>query len=147
MKDTTRGTIAATHILDKINLALFMQHLQKINNELQKVEPATFQTITACTEYGAKLAGWIAYTGEAKAMAKRDLLQKKRETIDKLLTENHRLTPAMLKEYVTASVYEQEYIFELADRTNAAATHQLDLIRSILSALKTEMQSINFYNK
>lgn len=124
-----------------------MMHLQKINNELQKVDPATFQTITACTEYGAKLAGWIAYTGEAKAMAKRDLLQKKRETIDKLLTENHRLTPAMLKEYVTASVSEQEYIFELADRTNAAATHQLDLIRSILSALKTEMQSINFYNK
>ncbi len=44
-----------------------------------------------------------------------------------------------------ASVADQEYNFELADRTNAAATHQLDLIRSILSALKTEMSSINFY--
>ena len=124
-----------------------MQDILKINQKLQEVDPGTFQTITACTEYGAKLAGWIAYTGEAKAKAKRDLLAKKKLTIDSLLSENHRLTPAIFKEYVTASVSEQEYIFELADRTNAAATHQLDLVRSILSALKTEMQSINFYNK
>jgi hypothetical protein len=117
----------------------------EINLQLQAVTPQTLETISACTEYGSKLAGWIAYTGLAKAQAKRDLLQKKKETIDKLMNEGHRLTPANFKEYVTASVSGEEYIYELADRTNAAATHQLDLIRSILSALKTEMASINFY--
>ena len=117
----------------------------EINIQLQAVTPQTLETISACTEYGSKLAGWIAYTGLAKAQAKRDLLQKKKETIDKLMNDGHRLTPANFKEYVTASVSEEEYIYELADRTNAAATHQLDLIRSILSALKTEMASINFY--
>ena len=124
-----------------------MNSLESINHELQIVEPAVMQTIAACSEYGTKLAGWIAFTGEAKAKAKKDLLLKKKLTIDKLLTENLRLNPAMFKEYVTASVSEEEYIFELADRTNAAATHQLDLVRSILSALKTEMASINFYNQ
>ena len=123
------------------------QSLLDINSRLQSVTNSTLESIGACTEYGAKLAGWIAYTGLMKAQAKRDLLQKKKETIERLMIENHRLTPANLKEYVTASVSEQEYIFELADRTNAAATHQLDLVRSILSALKTEMASINFYNK
>ena len=117
----------------------------EINLQLQAVTPQTLETISACTEYGSKLAGWIAYTGLAKAQAKRDLLQKKKETIDKLMNDGHRLTPANFKEYVTASVSMEEYNFELADRTNAAATHQLDLIRSILSALKTEMASINFY--
>lgn len=117
----------------------------EINLQLQAVTPQTLETISACTEYGSKLAGWIAYTGLAKAQAKRDLLQKKKETIDKLMNDGHRLTPANFKEYVTASVSEEEYNYELADRTNAAATHQLDLIRSILSALKTEMSSINFY--
>jgi hypothetical protein len=121
--------------------------ITEINMQLQAVTPQTLESIAACTEYGAKLAGWIAYTGLAKAQAKRDLLQRKKETIDKLMMENHRLTPANFKEYVTASVADQEYNFELADRTNAAATHQLDLVRSILSALKTEMQSINFYNQ
>jgi len=124
-----------------------MQTISEINEQLQQITPSTLESIGACTEYGAKLAGWIAYTGLAKAQAKRELLQTKKETIEKLIKENHRLTPAMFKEYVTASVSDQEYNFELADRTNAAATHQLDLVRSILSALKTEMQSINFYNK
>ena len=124
-----------------------MNQLESINKELQTVEPAAMQTIAACSEYGTKLAGWIAYTGEAKAKAKKDLLLKKKLTIDKLMMESHRLTPAIFKEYVTASVSEEEYNFELADRTNAAATHQLDLVRSILSALKTEMASINFYNQ
>jgi hypothetical protein len=124
-----------------------MISILEINSELQKVEASTLESIGACTEYGAKLAGWIAYTGLMKAQAKRDLLQKKKETIERLMIENHRLTPANLKEYVTASVSMEEYIFELADRTNAAATHQLDLVRSILSALKTEMASVNFYNK
>jgi len=113
--------------------------------QLQAVTPQTLESISACTEYGSKLAGWIAYTGLAKAQAKRELLAKKKETIENLIKENHRLTPANFKEYVTASVSLEEYNFELADRTNAAATHQLDLVRSILSALKTEMSSINFY--
>jgi hypothetical protein len=121
--------------------------LLEINMQLQQVETASFLTISACTEYGAKLAAWIAYTGEAKARAKKLLLEKKKVVIDQYLTGGQRLNPAMLKEYVTASVSEEEYLFELADRTNAAATHQLDLVRSILSALKTEMASINFYNQ
>ena len=56
----------------------------EINLQLQAVTPQTLETISACTEYGSKLAGWIAYTGLAKAQAKRDLLQKKKETIDKI---------------------------------------------------------------
>ena len=122
-----------------------MQHLQKINNELQKVDAATFQTITACTEYGAKLAGWIAYTGLAKAQAKRDLLAKKGEALADILNRNDKLSPSVIKEWIAAKTNDEDYAFELADRTNAAATHQLDLVRSILSALKTEMSSINFY--
>ena len=124
-----------------------MKTIAEINQQLQQITPSSLESIGACTEYGAKLAGWIAYTGMQKANAKRELLEKKKATIEKLISENHRLNPAMFKEYVTASISAEEYNFELADRTNAAATHQLDLVRSILSALKTEMSSINFYNK
>ena len=121
--------------------------ITEINTQLQAVTPQTLESIAACTEYGAKLAGWIAYTGLAKAQAKRDLLAKKGEALAEILNRNDKLSPSVIKEWVAAKSKDEEYNFELADRTNAAATHQLDLIRSILSALKTEMQSINFYNQ
>lgn len=117
----------------------------EINMQLQAVSPQTLESIAACTEYGSKLAGWIAYTGLAKAQAKRDLLAAKREMMDKMLSVGYKMSPSAFKDYIAASVSEEDYAFELADRTNAAATHQLDLVRSILSALKTEMSSINFY--
>ncbi len=119
----------------------------EINLQLQAVTPQTLETISACTEYGSKLAGWIAYTGLAKAQAKRDLLAKKGEALADILNRNDKLSPSIIKEWVASKSKDEEYNYELADRTNAAATHQLDLIRSILSALKTEMQSINFYNQ
>ena len=121
--------------------------ITEINTQLQAVTPQTLESIAACTEYGAKLAGWIAYTGLAKAQAKRDLLAKKGEALADILNRNDKLSPSIVKEWVASKSKDEEYNFELADRTNAAATHQLDLIRSILSALKTEMQSINFYNQ
>jgi len=119
----------------------------EINIQLQAVTPQTLESIAACTEYGSKLAGWIAYTGLAKAQAKRELLQKKGEALADILNRNDKLSPSIVKEWVSAKTMDEDYAFELADRTNAAATHQLDLVRSILSALKTEMQSINFYNQ
>jgi endonuclease IV len=119
----------------------------EINMQLQAVTPQTLESIAACTEYGSKLAGWIAYTGLAKAQAKRELLQKKGEALADILNRNDKLSPSIVKEWVSAKTMNEDYSFELADRTNAAATHQLDLVRSILSALKTEMQSINFYNQ
>ena len=117
----------------------------EINLQLQAVTPQTLETISACTEYGSKLAGWIAYTGLAKAQAKRDLLVKKGEALADILNRNDKLSPSIIKEWVASKSKDEEYNYELADRTNAAATHQLDLIRSILSALKAEMASINFY--
>lgn len=117
----------------------------EINIQLQAVTPQTLESISACTEYGSKLAGWIAYTGLAKAKAKRDLLAKKGEALADILNRNDKLSPSIVKEWVSAKTMDEDYNFELADRTNAAATHQLDLVRSILSALKTEMSSVNFY--
>jgi len=119
--------------------------ITEINTQLQAVTPQTLESIAACTEYGSKLAGWIAYTGLAKAQAKRDLLQKKGEALADILNRNDKLSPSIVKEWISAKIMDEDYAFELADRTNAAATHQLDLVRSILSALKTEMSSINFY--
>ena len=116
-----------------------------INIQLQAISPQTLETISACTEYGSKLAGWIAYTGLAKAQAKRNLLEVKGEALSDILNRNDKLSPSIIKEWVSAKTKDEEYAFELADRTNAAATHQLDLVRSILSALKTEMSSVNFY--
>jgi endonuclease IV len=111
--------------------------ITEINTQLQAVTPQTLESIAACTEYGAKLAGWIAYTGLAKAQAKRDLLAKKGEALADILNRNDKLSPSIIKEWVASKSKDEEYNYELADRTNAAATHQLDLIRSILSALKT----------
>ena len=125
--------------------------LEQINDTLQKLAPEQMQSIAALTTLGAAMAGYIAYTGHCKAKALRELQIAKKQAYKAVLAElkerGKEPAPSLVKDYVGTLCSEHEYVYALAERTNAACTHTLDLIRSCLSALKAEMQTVNYYNQ
>jgi hypothetical protein len=50
-----------------------------------------------------------------------------------------KLSPSTINKFVTTAARDTNYIVALFDRINAAAVHQLDGLRSILSYRKSEM--------
>lgn len=54
------------------------------------------------------------------------------------------LSPLAIKEYIKSRTSDFIYIADRADRCNAAITHSLDALRSVLSNLKAERQISNY---
>ena len=124
--------------------------LEQISESLQKLKPDQMQSIAALTTLGAAMAGYIAFTGHCKAKALRELQVAKKQAYRAVLAElkekGKEPAPSLVKDYVGTLCSDHEYVYALAERTNAACTHTLDLIRSCLSALKEEMRTINYQN-
>jgi hypothetical protein len=58
-----------------------------------------------------------------------------------------KLTATGLNKLINSLAKEENYLVNLFDRINAAATHQLDGCRSILSYRKTEFSALNYSSK
>lgn len=91
-----------------------------------------------------KLLILIAQSGNCLADAK--WLQDKAvgEAIQKAINMayDQKLSPSTINKFVNAEAKEFNYLVNTFDRINAAATHTLDGIRSILSYRKSEMALI-----
>lgn len=127
-----------------------MDKIKIIEQELAAYAPETMQSISALMEMGARLSTYIAYTGSETAKAKKALLIAKKQAyfkaMEDLRAKGKEVAPSLVKDFVNTMVADQEEHYLLCDRMNAAATHTLDFIRTCISALKTEMQTINSYN-
>jgi hypothetical protein len=83
----------------------------------------------------------IAKSGQLLAQAKfiqddlinKGILQAINDGLDK------RLTPSLINKFVSSGAKNINYLVSWADRINAAATHQLDGIRTIISYKKAEL--------
>lgn len=106
------------------------------------------QTIDQLIEYGFTLVGWIARSGEIMAEAKEDLHKKRRQAylnvIASLGSQEKKIGPMLIKDYINDCCAEENALYELAERTNRACTHGNDLIRTAVSALKAERFSSQF---
>lgn len=127
-----------------------MDKIKQIEQELITIAPEQMQSISALMEMGARLSTFIAYTGSETAKAKKALLIAKKQAyfkaMEDLKNKGKEVAPSLVKDFVSTMCAEQEEHYLLCDRMNAAATHTLDFIRSCISALKTEMATINSYN-
>lgn len=82
----------------------------------------------------------IAQSGRCLAEAKYLQEQVVEESIKKVLAdENYNMTASTLNTFVKALARDYNYLVNQFDRINAAATHQIDSLRSILSYKKSEM--------
>ena len=129
--------------------------INEIENEL-KVYQSELETIietddiNALVERIAKTAGYYARTGYLLAEAKRLLRLKKSDEISNMVRtiakEGH-LSGKAQNALVDSIAIQENYVVDWADRINSMCVHQIDVIRTLISKEKAEMQMNNFIAK
>lgn len=122
--------------------------INRILATIGTMEYSQLQSIDVLLEYGFKLAGWVAFSAEAMAEAK-EILHKTRSekyktTLQQLQKDGKKPAPSILKDYINDKCYAEHSYYELCERTNRAATHSIELVRTAVSALKQDRYSGSF---
>lgn len=86
------------------------------------------------------LAAMIGLSSECKAEA-RKRMEEARLIALKALIGDKKITPSILLKMADGAIAEELKVFEYADRINAGISHKLDLMRSIISLRKTELEN------
>lgn len=98
----------------------------------------------------ATTAGYHARTGYLLAEAKRLLRLKKSDEISNMVRtiakEGH-LSGKAQNALVDSIAIQENYVVDWADRINSMCVHQIDVIRTLISKEKAEMQMNNFIAK
>lgn len=94
------------------------------------------------------LNAWKSFTGKLMAESKRELLEAKEAAYNKVLAQGDKtakvLATSLLKDYISTKAAQLQYEYELAERTNSACSYSMEGMRSILSALKQEMSTLQY---
>lgn len=102
--------------------------------------------VNAVIERGKEIAAYHARTGYLLALAKQLYRAKKTseigETIIKIAKENY-LSSKAQNALVDSIASDELFLVDWLDRLNSMCVHQIDLIRSIISKEKAEMQMSN----
>lgn len=99
------------------------------------------QTGSTLTTYLASTAAMVAEAGRFRNQAK----TKAYQTLALSSVANAKYYSANLaKDYIAAKCSDEGYVYELADRMNAAVTHALDMVRTCISAEKQLLSNLNY---
>jgi len=89
-------------------------------------------------EHGKRLAALMGLSAECMAAAQRRLQAARLKAIKSL---DASLPPSVLLKMADAEIGLELALYEYADRLNAALTHQLDFIRTVISKYKVELET------
>ena len=122
--------------------------LQAILTSIEGKTTAELSSPSALHDYLIQLTNWLAFTGEQKARAQRAYNIAKKQAYFNLeanfRSTGHELKPMLAKDFVGAQCHDQAYDFDLADRCYSTIVHTIDAMRSVLSSLKAEMQTLHY---
>lgn len=85
-----------------------------------------------------KLTQLMGLSSEAKASA-RKLLNMKERIVFQMMDKS--LPPSVQVRFLNAECFEENATLEYSDRLNAAVTHSIEGLRTVISLYKQEMQS------
>jgi len=122
---------------------------QECANMQAELETLIPDDINRAIERGKEIAVYHARTGYMLAIAKRLVRAKKSseigETIIRIARENYLAAKAQ-NVLVDCIASDEMFLVDWLDRLNSICVHQIDLIRSIISKEKTEMQITQGFN-
>ena len=84
------------------------------------------------------LTQFMGRSAEANASAKKILQQKE---LSVMLSMDKSLPPSMQAKLLNAQCWEENAMYEYADRLNSALVHTIDGLRTVISLYKTEMDN------
>lgn len=125
-------------------MQLDIERVRAINQEIEAIGPFDTNSIGALIEAGVRLAGWLPWTGEQMALAKKQVNDKRAQAYNThIFNQSARglqVFPSIARDYVNAKCSEEQFNYDLCERCNRSLVHVLDLLRSVLSTLKEEMK-------
>jgi hypothetical protein len=114
--------------------------------EAELIDPISTNDLGAMKDKAVTLVGYLARSATLVAEAKRILNAEKKIAYEKLefryASTGRDLKPMLAKDYISAKCGEGQYVADMADRMNAALTHTMEMMRSIMSAEKTLLANL-----
>jgi len=118
----------------------------------QHIESSKFNdfegSLQSIYEEIVKLNAWKSFSGKMMAEYKRQLNDTKVKAYQNLIfsqrSTGHDISPSIAKDYISGKCGELQYFYDFAERVNSSCSYSIDSLRSILSALKQEMATINY---
>lgn len=102
--------------------------------------PLMTQTGSTLVTYLASTAAMVAEAGKYYSQAKTRAYQ----TLAMSSAANAKYySPSLAKDYISSRCSDEGYIYEFAQRMNAAVTHAADMIRTFISAEKQLLSNLN----
>lgn len=84
----------------------------------------------------------LAFVNEQMAEAKKVLNKKKISAYESLaassIANNNYFAPSLAKDYIGAKCLEEQYNYDLSERCSRTIFHNIDAVRTVISALKEE---------
>jgi hypothetical protein len=94
------------------------------------------------------LTGWLAFSGQQLAYAKKNWNREKARAYETFVfsraASGLQISPSLAKDYASTKCDTEEYEYDVAERCNRTIVHTLDAVRTVISALKEEMKTVNY---
>jgi len=123
--------------------------IQAIQQHIEDTQYSDFgQNLSAIYDEMVNLNAWKSFTGKMMAEYKKDLNAKKVEAYNSLIFSQRaagvNISPSLAKEYINCKCGEMQYLYDFTERVNNSCAYAIDSLRSILSALKQELQTLQY---
>jgi hypothetical protein len=93
----------------------------------------------------------MAFINGQMALAKMVLNEKKRRAYELLVSstvaQQTYFAPSLAKDYIASKVSEEQYNYDLCERTSRTIVHTVEALRSCISALKEELKLEQYANQ
>lgn len=127
-------------------------NVKRVEDCLQWMESSS-QDYTASQSIGwlidhiGQLCNSLAFVNNQMAVAKELLNHKKITAYESLvlssLAQQQFFAPSLAKDYIASKCSDEQYAYDICERASRTVTHILEILRSVLSALKEESKQTN----
>lgn len=125
------------------------KRIEEIQNHIEASAYSMFEgSQTLIYNEMVDLIAWKSFVGKKWAEYKRELAKLKVDAYHNLMFSqrsiNYDISPSIAKDYIASKCGDMQYMVDFADRVNSNCAYGVDCLRSILSALKQEMATLNY---
>jgi len=125
---------------------LQISEVENISEWLQLVgeQYIASQSISWLRDHIGELCSKLAFVNNQMAISRFELNTEKKDALQLVISMHTHLSPSLVKEYSATRCAEQQYQFDLCERTSRTITHTIEALRTCISALKEEIKTSNY---
>lgn len=132
----------------------------KAKLQIDRVESCAEWLESSAEDYTASQSiGWLidqmgtlcksmAFVNTQMAVAKQVLLDKKSKSYNDLICSEVAnatyFAPSLAKDYISARCSKEQYEYDICERTSRTIFHQVEALRTCISAAKEELRTMNY---